>query len=201
MSDAAEREAADGEAMPEAAGPGERLAPAPADGHQPPSEPAVDRAASGTQQQASSEWNDDEKQFRMRFLDLSSEGDKQLAFANTAALRTVATEKRLWLKDRKELQTALQHLENAKVAFKTLYDYLESKGRLENVLDENGVYKKKGPEEAMAERLGILKGMCLAREEADQSALQAQDIVIEVSTMPGLWNPWEVSPVFSTSDV
>ena len=190
MSNAPERDAAHGQARPEAAGPG-----------QPPSEPTVVRAASATPQQAGSEWNDEEKQFRMRFLELSSEGDKQLAFANTAALRTVATEKRLWLKDRKALQIALQHLENAKVAFKTLYDFLEGKGRLENLLDESGVYKKKGPEEAMAERLGILKGMCLAREEADQAALQAQDIVIEVSTIPGLWNPWEVSPILAPVDM
>jgi len=46
------------------------------------------------------DWSDEEKAFRMRFLELSSEGDKQLAFANTTALRTVATEKRLWLRDR-----------------------------------------------------------------------------------------------------
>lgn len=156
------------------------------------SEPAETRAGQN-EQQAGSEWSDDEKLFRMRYLELSSEGDKQLAFANTAALRTVATEKRLWLKDRKELRTAIQHLDNAKAAFKTLHDFLEEKGRLELVLDENGIYKKKAPEDAMTERLGILKGMCLAREEADQSALQAQDIVIEVSTMPGLWNPWEAS--------
>ena len=44
--------------------------------------------------------SDAEKQFRMTFLELSSEGDKQLAYANTTALRTVATEKCLWLKDR-----------------------------------------------------------------------------------------------------
>ena len=44
--------------------------------------------------------SDAEKQFRMTFLELSSEGDKQLAFANTTALRTVVTEKCLWLKDR-----------------------------------------------------------------------------------------------------
>ena len=37
----------------------------------------------------------------MKFLELSSEGDKQLAYANTTALRTVATEKCLWLKDRR----------------------------------------------------------------------------------------------------
>lgn len=158
-----------------------------------PSEPVVVSRAASSSQPAGSEWSDDEKQFRMRYLELSSEGDKQLAFANTAALRTVATEKRLWLKDRKELRTAIQHLENARAAFKTLYAYLEEKGRVAMVLDENGVFKKKAPEEAMTERLGILKGMCLAREEADQSALQAQDIVIEVSTLPGLWNPWEAS--------
>ena len=45
--------------------------------------------------------SDVEKNFRMRFLELSSEGDKQLAYANTTALRTVATEKCLWLKDRR----------------------------------------------------------------------------------------------------
>ena len=44
------------------------------------------------------EWSDEEKKFRARFLELSSEADKQLAFANTALLRTAATEKRLWLK-------------------------------------------------------------------------------------------------------
>jgi len=51
------------------------------------------------------------------------------------------------------------------------------------MLDENGEYKKKAPQEEMEARLGVLKSMCLSREEADQSALQAQDIVVEV----GLW--------------
>ena len=50
------------------------------------------------------------------------------------------------------------------------------------MLDENGEYKKKAPQEEMDARLGALKSMCLSREEADQSALQAQDIVIEVHT-------------------
>jgi hypothetical protein len=48
------------------------------------------------------------------------------------------------------------------------------------MLDKNGEYKKKAPQEEMEARLGVLKSMCLSREEADQSALQAQDIVIEV---------------------
>jgi len=48
------------------------------------------------------------------------------------------------------------------------------------MLDDNGAYKKKAPQEEMEARLGVLKSMCLSREEADQSALQAQDIVIEV---------------------
>mmetsp|Transcript_91856 Transcript_91856/g.148291 ORF Transcript_91856/g.148291 Transcript_91856/m.148291 type:complete len:701 (-) Transcript_91856:59-2161(-) len=137
------------------------------------------------------DWSDEEKAFRMRFLELSSEGDKQLAFANTTALRTVATEKRLWLRDRKELRLALGHLDKAKAAFAELYSYLDSKGRIAQVLDDRGVYKKKAPQEAMEARLVILKSLCVAREEADQAALKAQDIIVEVSTMAGLWNSWE----------
>jgi Ca2+-binding EF-hand superfamily protein len=137
------------------------------------------------------EWSDEEKKFRARFLELSSEADKQLAFANTALLRTAATEKRLWLKDRRELRKALDHLEKAKVASITLYDFLQEKGRLKLAVDEHGVYKKTAPCEAMEARLGVLKTICEAREEADQAALLAQDIVVEVSQMPLLWRPWE----------
>ena len=48
------------------------------------------------------------------------------------------------------------------------------------MLDDNGAYKKKAPQEEMEARLGVLKSMCVSREEADQSALQAQDIIMEV---------------------
>ena len=48
------------------------------------------------------------------------------------------------------------------------------------MLDDDGEYKKKAPQEEMEARLGVLKSMCVSREEADQSALQAQDIIMEV---------------------
>lgn len=55
-----------------------------------------------------------------------------------------------------------------------LYNYLESKGKLDQVLDDQGVYKKKAPQEAMEVRLGILEKLCVAREEADQAALKVK---------------------------
>jgi len=69
---------------------------------------------------------------------------------------------------------ALGHLDKAKAAFAELYSYLDSKGRIAQVLDDRGVYKKKAPQEAMEARLGILKSLCMAREEADQAALKAR---------------------------
>jgi len=71
---------------------------------------------------------------------------------------------------------ALGHLDKAKAAFAELYSYLDSKGRIAQVLDDRGVYKKKAPQEAMEARLVILKSLCVAREEADQAALKARKL-------------------------
>lgn len=94
-------------ATPKNAPPSADPAPAamPAAGGEAATPPAIDAADAGLQKDAAAarggdDWSDEEKIFRLKFLELSSEGDKQLAYANTTALRTVATEKRLWLKDR-----------------------------------------------------------------------------------------------------
>ena len=108
----------------------------------------------------------------MRLVELSSEGDKQIGFADMTSRRTVVQEKRLWLQDRKELQLALGHLESARTALTTLYGFLEERGRLDLVLDDQGVFTKMAPFAKMEAHVAIIKGICTAREEADRAALQ-----------------------------
>lgn len=134
--------------------------------------PSVPPAGAATGERAPVAWTEDEKAFRMRLVELSSEGDKQIGFADMTSRRTVVQEKRLWLQDRKELQLALGHLESARTALTTLYGFLEERGRLDLVLDDQGVFTKMAPFAKMEAHVAIIKGICTAREEADRAALQ-----------------------------
>jgi hypothetical protein len=124
-------------------------------------------------------------------MTMLTEGDKAVAIATAGAHRCMEKEHCLWMQEREDWQNCCASLKIAHESYARVIAFAKERECSSLIEDSSGGFFRQPGLDECQRLIDAVRVVAEVREEADRSGAEAQDICLDLASLPERWKPWE----------